>query len=101
MRFRQPKILESQIEKRLCAWAKKCGILCYKVSTPANRGMPDRMFIFEGQVIFVELKRPGCKPTELQKYVINELNVKGGVTAFWTDSFETARDVLATCFFDL
>lgn len=34
--------------------------------SPANSGVPDRLFIFNGRVFFVEFKAPGKKPRPLQ-----------------------------------
>ena len=60
-------MLERDIEKALCKRVKSLGGLCEKFTSPANRAVPDRIVTLPGgKIIFVELKRPGAKPTELQ-----------------------------------
>lgn len=60
-------MLEKQIEKKVCDYAKEKGILVYKFSSPGHAAVPDRMFIFAGQVMFIEFKRGGEKPTAPQE----------------------------------
>ena len=56
------KILEKDVEAALGRHCRKHGILYYKWTSPAQRGVPDRILIFpNGLLRFVELKRPGLK----------------------------------------
>jgi len=58
---------ESLIEKRLCKRVKEFGGLCEKFTSPGKRSVPDRLITLPGgAIVFVELKRPGSKPTPLQ-----------------------------------
>lgn len=66
-------MLESKIEKTVCAYAKTLGWLCYKWVSPGNRGVLDRIFIRDGIVIFIEFKAIGKKPSKLQARVIDGL----------------------------
>lgn len=80
-------MLEKDIEKKVCDYAKKLGILAYKFTSPNRRSVPDRMFINStGLVWFIEFKKPGGKLTEgqireierlesrsVRVYVINEV----------------------------
>lgn len=60
---------ESQIENRLVREVEKCGGLCYKFVSPSNPGVPDRIVITpDGRVIFVELKAPFGKMSNIQKW---------------------------------
>lgn len=60
-------MLEAQIEKRVCDYAKECGMLVYKFTSPARAAVPDRMMITPtGRIFFVEFKRSGQKPTPAQ-----------------------------------
>ena len=70
-------IIENNIEKYLLKEAKRKDILCYKFTSPGNNGVPDRIMIGNGQVIFVELKRPGAKPRELQQVIIRRMRERG------------------------
>lgn len=59
---------EKDIEKYLRDKVKAAGGRAYKFVSPGNTGVPDRIVLFpSGRIVFVELKAPGKKPTELQK----------------------------------
>lgn len=61
-------MLEKDIESALCARVKSLGGLCEKFISPGRRSVPDRIVTFPGGVIvFVEVKAPGKKPTDLQE----------------------------------
>lgn len=68
---------ESSIEKAVCEYAKDCGWLVYKFVSPNNRGVPDRMFIKDGRMFFIEFKATGkrSKVTQLQTFKMTELMV--------------------------
>ena len=42
-------------------------------------GLPDLLALRDGQTVFFEVKRPGEKPTKLQKHVLDELVARGFV----------------------
>lgn len=66
-------IRERDIEAKVVKWAKANGWLTYKFVSPSQRGVPDRIFIKDGYVVFVEFKAPGKKPTPLQAQTIRKL----------------------------
>ena len=71
-------MLEKTLEKKCGVTAKKAGALFYKWSSPSVRGVMDRILIKEGgEVIFVELKRPGAKLTKLQASHMRQINRLG------------------------
>lgn len=59
-------MLESAVEKYLKRYVDKLGGVCWKFVSPGNDGVPDRIVLLFGKVIFVELKRPGKTPRPLQ-----------------------------------
>lgn len=59
-------MLESTIEKYLKRYVEKLGGVCWKFVSPGTDGVPDRIVLLNGQIIFVELKRPGETPRPLQ-----------------------------------
>lgn len=77
--------LEKKLEKRCCDIARANGWWTRKFKSPANRGVPDRIFLKEGRVLFIEFKAPGNKPSPLQAQEITEILDHGG-NAFWTDN---------------
>lgn len=87
---------EAELERKLVAWAKEQGAWTRKFSSPSQRGVPDRIFIGKAGVLFLELKAPGKKPTELQLREINEINKHGGPTtaAMWSDDLEGAKQII-------
>lgn len=61
------EVSEKSIERCLVARAKKLGLPCLKYSNPSVAGYPDRLLVLpDGQVVWVELKSKGRKPTKLQ-----------------------------------
>lgn len=60
-------MLERDVEKALVRRVKALGGMAEKFTSPARRSVPDRLVTMpDGQIIFVELKAPGKKPTEAQ-----------------------------------
>jgi len=60
-------MLERDIEKAFVKRVKSLGGMAEKFTSPAKRSVPDRIVTLPGgKIIFVELKKPGAKPTELQ-----------------------------------
>ena len=66
-------IRERDIEKKACDLAKAAGWLVFKFVSPAQRGVPDRIFIRDSRVVFIEFKAPGARPTKLQWRMIERL----------------------------
>lgn len=84
------KVLEKDIEKKVCEWARKQGCLVYKFTSPSQRSVPDRMFVLPyGTVVFIEFKAPGKQPTELQTKELLKLQ-GSGVRACWCDNYNRA-----------
>ena len=86
-------IRERDIEKKACDLAKAAGWLVFKFVSPSQRGVPDRIFIRQGRIVFIEFKAPGAKPTKLQNRMIERLCVQG-CTVYVCDSVESACDAL-------
>lgn len=57
------KVLEKEIEKRVCDYAKEKGMLVYKFSSPNHAAVPDRLFIYHGVFFFIEFKAEGKSVT--------------------------------------
>lgn len=87
-------IQESYIERKSCAIAKAAGWLVYKFSSPNQKGVPDRIFIRAGRVVFAEFKAPGKQPTPLQARQIEKLREQG-MEVHVIDSVEDARHAFA------
>lgn len=53
---------EKPVENSGNDYAKSKGWLVYKFVSPGNAGVPDRLYVRCGKVIFVEWKRPSKNP---------------------------------------
>lgn len=60
---------ESYIEKKVCEYAEELGWTNYKFSSPGNRGVPDRILLRNGKVIFIEFKSKGKEASKLQSFI--------------------------------
>jgi len=68
---------ESQIQSKIAKRLRDNGWLVTKLIQTSMNGIPDLMAIRKGNVIFLEVKKPGEVASELQKYVIDNLNKAG------------------------
>ena len=81
-------MLEKEIEKKVCDYAKSRGLLVYKFTSPNRRAVPDRLFIVPmGNIFFVEFKSAGNKPTPPQEREHYRL-ASHGARVYWTDNVE-------------
>lgn len=87
------RISEAKIEKRCKSKARRDDWWVRKFSSPANNAVPDDIFLKEGRLVFIEFKKPGNTPTELQWIEINLINEAGG-EAYWCDSYELFLELL-------
>lgn len=83
-------VLEKDIERAACEWARSQGWLVYKFTSPNRRSVPDRLFLRDGKVVFIEFKRPGGKLTPMQEREIRKLQ-QAGVAAEVAFSLEDAQ----------
>lgn len=84
-------MLESSIEKFLLNLCRKNDIFITK-ETGLN-GIPDRLLLYDGRSWYVELKRPGKKPTDLQKAVAQKIRRHGGIT-LWASSYDDVIEIV-------
>ena len=70
-------MLESAIEKKVCAYGTKTGWLVRKLQWIGRHGAPDRLFMMAGFVLFIEFKQRGKKPTEHQRIEHERLRAAG------------------------
>ena len=78
---------ESIIEKKVGDYATSKGWLVYKFSSPNTRAVPDKIFIRDGVVFFIEFKAPNKLPTKLQ-YANHKRITAHGVSVFVIDNIE-------------
>lgn len=92
---RKEIVSEKLLERLLTQKVKGCGGLCFKFTSPNMTGVPDRIILFFGSVVFAEIKTTGKKLTPRQKVVKTEIE-KQGFKYFVIDSRESLQECLKT-----
>jgi hypothetical protein len=80
---------ESAIEHKVVNYCRSQELLTYKFTSPSQRGVPDRIILGKGKVMFLELKQYGKRPTVLQLWEIKRIQSAGHV-AVWADNHVSA-----------
>ena len=86
---------EATLEAEARRTARKMGIYTRKFTSPGHSGVPDRIFIYQGIVIFIEFKALDERPTPIQTREIKELLAQG-VLATWVDNSILASYIFKT-----
>ncbi len=85
---------EKALEKKLQAGTKKAGGICLKLLSKHFTGLPDRVCLFPGGVIFfVEVKTTKKKPTKIQLYVHGQLK-KLGFAVYIVDTSNQIKELI-------
>jgi hypothetical protein len=79
---------EIEVEDYLVEQAKAIGGEVRKLRWIGRNGAPDRVIMFEGKTIWVELKRPGTKRANPHQIREHERMRRAGQTVVLIDSFE-------------
>ena len=90
---RPTSVRESVVERNICEFAEQHGWFQAKVEKCNRRGFPDRLFIRNGVVVFIEIKRPGEAPTRQQLRRHAEMR-SHGAKVHWVDNLEVAKGIL-------
>lgn len=85
---------ESRLEARARRTAVRDGWLCRKLKTHNNRGAPDRMFLRDGRVLFVEFKAPDGILSKLQIYEHKQY-AKRGITVHVIDDVKEFKALIS------
>jgi hypothetical protein len=88
---------ESTVESRIIAYAKSKGVTAQKQNGMHNRGKADQLLMRNGVAAFLEIKRPGQKPTALQLRYIKQRSADG-FAADWVDTFEKGKEFIDRVF---
>lgn len=90
--------IEATVEKPICTWAEKQGWFVRKLQWAYRVGAPDRLFIKDGRVVFIEFKRPAKsklvpedKRTEMQKREADRLIEAGAEYHLVNDIADACR----------
>lgn len=85
---------EQTVEQHLINLCKTNDIYIMKVVPTVNNGLPDRLLLYKGFTIFVELKQPGERPRVKQWNEIKKLNKYA--TAMYLDTIELVDELIET-----
>ena len=88
------KVSEKKVEQQSKRWARDHGWYARKFTSPAHRSVPDDLFVKDSVVWFIEFKKPGETPTELQWEEILDIRAHGG-NADWSDNLERTKVILS------
>lgn len=87
---------ENRIERHLIRCVKERRGLCFKLISPGNSGVPDRIVLLPNYVpLFIELKAPGQKPRPLQEAVMKMIQSTGcRCHVVWLDSIAAVNALM-------
>jgi Holliday junction resolvase len=85
---------ESMIQTKIKKYLETNGWMVIKLIQTSANGIPDLMALKEGQTIFLEIKQPGKKPNDLQRYRIDKLQ-KAGFKATYVTSVTDVTNFFA------
>lgn len=87
-------MLEKQIEKAVCDYAKTKDILVYKFSSPGHASVPDRMFITRwGDMFMIEFKSTVGKVTPAQAREHERLK-SHSIAVYVINNIEQGKEVI-------
>ena len=87
-------MLEKDIEKKVCEYAKTQRLLVYKFTSPNRAAVPDRLFITSAGVVFlIEFKAPGKTATQPQQREHERLRAYG-VKVFVVDDVTMGKMII-------
>ena len=79
------EISEQKIQTKIINRLTKEGWLCVKLIKTSKNGIPDVMALKDGNTMFIEVKKPNGRLSELQKIRIKQLQDLGFNCKIWTD----------------
>lgn len=86
---------EGALQRYINKQCKQFCIACYKFASPSRRGVPDLLLLYNGRVVFVELKSPAKTGvlSPLQHYEL-ELLVAHDAEVYVIDEYEKADELI-------
>lgn len=84
---------ESLIQTKIKTKLEASGWMVIKLIQTSCNGITDQLALKEGKAVFIEVKQPGKKPTDLQLHRHKQLREKGFEVVVATD----VSDILFLC----
>lgn len=76
---------EQQIQTKIINTLTRAGWYVNKLINTSKKGVPDLIAHKDGKTVYIEVKRPGQKPRELQVFRMKEIE-KYGIKTFFVNS---------------
>ena len=70
---------EQRIQSKIMNYLREEGHYAVKIIAAGRKGVPDILACVQGRFFAFEVKAPGGKPTDLQKWNLREIGKAGGV----------------------
>lgn len=86
-------MLEKDIERKVCQYAKSKGVMPYKFNSMARASVPDRIYVYQGVVLFIEFKQSGKKLTDAQRRELTRLRQQK-MPVFKVDNVEDGKTLV-------
>ena len=81
----ETRVLESKRQAKIIAKLTQEGWFCVKLIKTSVNGIPDLLCLKNGKTMFIEVKQPDGKLSELQNVRIGQLLALGFDVKIWTD----------------
>jgi Holliday junction resolvase len=88
---------ESIIQAGVKKYLEKEGWMVIKLIQTSVNGIPDLLCLKDGRAVFIEVKQPGKKPTDLQQYRIEKLHKQGFEAISATSVADVTNFFALTC----
>jgi len=85
--------LESRIEQKASEYAKSLGMMTLKLNVKGQSGWPDRLYVWNGHVWFIEYKQYKHTLRPLQSIIHSQLTKLGAVVRV-ADNLIDARSII-------
>lgn len=85
--------MEKAVEMPVVKRAEKAGWFVRKVQWPGRIGAPDRVFIKDGRVVWIEFKDAGKTP-RLSQTLEHDRMKAAGAEIYWCDNITDALQIL-------
>lgn len=85
--------MEKGVEMPVVRRAEKAGYFVRKVQWPGRIGAPDRVFIKDGRVVWIEFKDAGKRPRKSQELEHDRMKA-AGAEIYWCDNVLEALQIL-------
>ena len=84
---------EGKIQTSIVRYGKSQGFWVLRFEVMSMAGFPDLLLLGHGRIAFIEVKRPGKKPTKLQFKRLDQIS-EHDIPAIWCDNINDAKEFI-------